>query len=325
MIFRGEFKDSYKITWTLNDHCNFQCEYCMQWHNKSPLSAIDIDKLSASLNNLPPGYIFQLTGGEPFLERNFVEICQTITKSHYISINTNLSLPNVFNFGETIDPKKCLFLNTAVHIIERERIDPKLASYLEKVLFLQKKDFNVISSYVAHPSLFNRIEKDITFLKENGVKHVQIKIFRGRFKGRLYPESFSLEQKSFLGKFPTTYPELEILNKPHNYFGQLCRAGQISFVMSRNGDLRRCSSLHKHYGNLFNNTIKYDIYPKPCPIRKCNCPYEGIRNVNNDKGSLYSLMREVPSEKFAKIQGVLTNPNLEKKIKRKLMELYNRT
>lgn len=308
------------ITWEINNYCNFQCQYCWQWHNRSPLKAIDTEILSASIKKLTSEFLFLLTGGEPFLESNFIEICRTLTENHYIAINTNLSLPNVFDFGKTINPRKCLFINAAVHIAERKKRDPNLEDYLEKIRFLQEKNFNVISCYIAHPMFFDRIEEDFAFLTKNGAKKVRLKVFRGKYRGKLFPESFIEEEKDFIENFLTDFPELEILNKSHSYIGQLCRAGQRFFVMNRNGDLKRCSSLYKSYGNLFNNEIRYDKMIKPCPITKCHCPYEGIRNVLSNRGSVVAITKELLSEKVARSLKLANDPNIGKKIKRKLVE-----
>ena len=105
MIYTGEHKDKKMITWTINEICNFNCSYCTQWHNKKEgIKPIDISKLSESLHYLDKDWLFLITGGEPFLEKNFIKICEEITKRHYISLNTNLSTTNFFYFADKINP-----------------------------------------------------------------------------------------------------------------------------------------------------------------------------------------------------------------------------
>lgn len=220
-----------QITWLINEQCNFHCDYCIQGivGKKSELKPIDIIRISESLNCLRGEWHFIINGGEPFLEKNFTEICREITKKHYISIITNLSTENVFDFADHIDPGKCRFIHASVHITERKKRDPKLSLFIEKMIYLQDKGFNITAFYVTHPLLFERIKSDIAYLKSNGIQRTSIKIFTGMYNGKYYPSSFNSEQKEFLEGMEAEYPELEILNKSYNFYGQLCLAGQCFF------------------------------------------------------------------------------------------------
>lgn len=321
MIYKGDFKDINMITWTINEICNFNCTYCNQRHSKKS-EPISIEKLLQGLESLKNTWLFHITGGEPFLEQNIIDICTVISKKHYISFNTNLSTKNHFDFADKINPNKCLFINAAVHIEEREKRDENLEEYIEKINYLQQKNFNIIAYYVAHPSLFDRLESDIAFLKSKGVKKVRTKTFRGIYNGKYFPYSYDPNEKIFLESLEADYPEFEILNNSNKFFNKICLAGNRFFVMDRNGDLRRCSSLLKDYGNLFNKKIKYDIPAKPCPINKCGCPYEGIRNATSNEGNYFITIKDNISEKYLKFKGVVDKPEKILKIKEKAIEYF---
>jgi hypothetical protein len=94
------------------------------------LEPINLNILSDSLDYLDKGWLFHISGGEPFLDNNFVDLCGVITNKHYLSINTNHSTSNVFDFANKIDPNKTLFISSSVHITEREKRDVKLNSYI---------------------------------------------------------------------------------------------------------------------------------------------------------------------------------------------------
>jgi hypothetical protein len=256
------------------------------------------------------------------LEKNFIEICKEITKKHYLSLNTNLSTSNVVDFAYNINPEKSLFINAAVHITVREKKDKELTSYTEKMLLLQKMGFNVIAYYVVHPSLLSRVKSDMAFLLSKGIQKVRVKVFRGVYMGKYYPFSFSTAEKKYIEDMDGDFPEFEILNKVHNYKGQLCRAGQRFFFMDRTGNLKRCSSLNRRYGNLFEKRIIYDTELRPCPIRKCGCPYEGIRNKLSRKGDICALLKETIIEKSLKFNKVMKDPRLLKKLKEKGIEYF---
>ena len=266
-----------QVSWQISEICNFHCDYCGVWKgDQHALKPIDMVKLSESLDYLKGDWHFNISGGEPFLEKNFVDICKEITKKHHMSLITNLSTKNVFDFADAINPDKCLNINASIHIIEREKSDLKLISFIEKMLYLQNKGFNITAVYVAHPVLFDRIKTDIAYLKSSGIKNVNILIFRGWHNGKEYPSAFNAAQKDFLYSMTPSYYESEILEKSPNHHGKLCLTGQRSFVMDRNGNLKRCLSCHKSYGNLFEKSVKIDVKIKPCPKINCVCPFEGI-------------------------------------------------
>jgi MoaA/NifB/PqqE/SkfB family radical SAM enzyme len=324
MIFTGVYRNHCMITWQINKKCNFQCEYCFQWKNNKPLSPISPVNLSKSIDFLDKECLIHITGGEPFLEKNIIDICEEITRKHYISLNTNLSTKNIYDYADIIDPARSLFISAGIHITEREKTDVNLSSFIDKILYLQKKGFNIIANYVAFPSLLGRIKSDFAFLKSNGIQKVRVKIFRGVYKERYYPHSFSPDEKKFIEDLDADYPEFEILRKSHVYYGRLCQAGQKFFIMDRNGNLKRCSSLSRRYGNLFNKSVQFDSKPRPCPVKTCGCPYEGIRNITTMKGNSASILSEDVFEKSLKFKKVINNPMLLSRVKEKAIEYFGR-
>jgi MoaA/NifB/PqqE/SkfB family radical SAM enzyme len=287
------------IKWEITKKCNFNCHYCGVVQAKDDLSKpIDISKLKESLIYLKSDWKFDIQGGEPFLEKNIIDIASEITKNHYLTILTNFTTQNVYDFADIINPDKCLCIDSAVHVIEREKTDLKLKSYIKKVLYFQNKGFNIISNYVAHPALFNRIKSDISYLRSEGIKNVKIKIFIGEYDRKYYPYSYNSHEKEFLESMDSVYPELELIKRPHKYHGQLCFAGKKQFLMDRKGNLTRCFSTLKNYGNLFEKLIKIDINPKPCPQNKYFCPYECMLYSIPNKGNNFSIMKEDYIEKM---------------------------
>jgi MoaA/NifB/PqqE/SkfB family radical SAM enzyme len=323
MIFTGDFRYTPMITWKISKVCNFDCAYCF---NQKPdlqnLKPVSIETLSEGLDRLKNDWLIHISGGEPFLEKNFIDICRTITNKHYLSLNSNLSTRNVYDFAENISPDRTLFISASVHITVREKRDLKLKAYIKKLLTLQTKGFNVIASYVAHPLQFNRIKSDIEYLRASGIQKVKIKIFRGVYNEKYYPKAFVQDDKKFLETLEADYPEYEILTKSFGYYGQLCRAGQSFFVMDRSGNLTRCSSLHRKYGNLFQKTFKWDDEARPCTANKCGCPYEGIRTIKTTRGKAVSIIREDLVEKSIKLRRVIDNPKSLLKIKQKVIEYF---
>ncbi len=84
------------------------------------------------------------------------------------------------------------------------------------------------------------------YLKSSGVQKVRIKIFRGIYNGKYYPNAFNMEEKELIKSMESDYPEIEILFKNHKYNGRQCRAGKDFFIMDRKGNLQRCSNTFKN-------------------------------------------------------------------------------
>jgi MoaA/NifB/PqqE/SkfB family radical SAM enzyme len=324
MIFSEKFRNSNMITWNITNFCNFQCEYCINSNadDLAQIEGIDFLTQKKGFDSLGKDWIIHITGGEPFLMKEFINLCENISTNHYISLNTNLTTANIYQFADHLNPEKVLFISSSVHILEREKRDPNLKKYIEKIIYLQEKRFNIIASYVAFPSVLSRIKDDFKTLKDGGVQNLQFKGFRGLYNKKVYPYAYSDEDISILKTLPYEYPEFEILKGEYSFFGHNCGAGNRFFVMDEFGNLKRCSSLHREYGNLFKGGIKRDINPKPCPLRNCGCPYEGIRNVDSSKKSNALLINEVMSEGYFQMKRIIRNPTLLLSLKDKLSEHF---
>jgi MoaA/NifB/PqqE/SkfB family radical SAM enzyme len=285
-----------------------------------------LNKLTENLNVLTGDWLIYITGGEPFLEKNIIEICQAVTQRHYLSINTNLSLNNVYDFADKINPERIINISAAVHITEREKRDLNLKSYIEKICYLQNKGFKITATYVVTPDLLNRVKQDLEYLKSSGVQKSRIKIFRGIYNRKYYPNAFTNEEKEIIKSMEYDYPENEILLKNHSYYGQQCRAGKDFFSMDRKGDLNRCSNIFRSYGNFMESTMVRDQIARPCPAKKCGCPYEGIRNVLDTKGSFNSRILEEGNQLFLESKNIflhfIDDPKSIKKIRNKVIKYF---
>ena len=318
MLYTGNFKDHQMITWYINNNCNFQCDYCPEWLSKKEEPPIKVSKLAGGLSNLGKDWVFLITGGEPFLEPNFQEICQEITKNHFLAINTNLSLNNIFEFGDQLDPKRIVFINAAVHITEREKTDKDLSAYIQKTLYLQDKGFNIIAYYIAHPGILHRMQSDIDHLKSGGIEKVRLKMFRGVYQGKYFPASLTEDQRKFIRTFDADWPELALLDEIPSLKGKLCHTGSRFFFMQRNGDLRRCSGIFTKHGNLFEKTVRFDVSPKPCPASNCAALYEGVRNSISETGKVSFLDGLMLRKRYHQLKNVVLTPSKMLTLKEKL-------
>ncbi|VVB84497.1 Coenzyme PQQ synthesis protein E [uncultured archaeon] len=76
--------------WEINKLCNFRCKYCFnpdEIKQNPEFRGHELTKIIDGFNNLGPVFLIHMSGGEPFLHPDFVELCTGLTKKHCISIN----------------------------------------------------------------------------------------------------------------------------------------------------------------------------------------------------------------------------------------------
>lgn len=266
-----------EFDWLITNQCNFNCVYCypqIKAHLKEPphFERKPIEETAGVFDRLGKVAHIIISGGEPFMYPKFVDFASLVTQKHFISIYTNFSTSNVYEFADRVDPYRVPNVFPALHVQEREKRggERQIADYVKKVLHFQNKGFNTHGVYVLHPSLLDRFEDDIEKLREAGVSSMNIKIYKGWFEGKIYPEGYTNEEKEKIRKFPTNYPH----NTPYvlgerNFIGKPCYAGMKFLRIAPNGEVTRCASIPRMYGNIYNpEGIKLDEAPQPCTAKR---------------------------------------------------------
>ncbi len=276
----------YHLLWRLNEKCNFDCEYCFR-------SGIDMNRMKENphVGIFSPGYIancfnktgktwrIHMTGGEPFLYPNFVDLAEALTARHYLSINTNLSTPNVLTFADRIPTNKVHAINASAHISELQKRKDGLENFIRNAIYMQDKGFNIRVLYITHPPLFSQMEKDLRLFKDLGVRNVLLKVYRGVYKGKVYPESFTDKEIKRILSQPISNYEVAILKRKIKFRDMMCDAGYASFDMDLSGNMTRCSGIKDDHGNLFAGVYRFNEGPSPCTQPECACPYQGMKHV----------------------------------------------
>lgn len=138
------------------------------------------------INRLEDVYLFHLTGGEPFLVPNFVDICTKLSaKKQYLSLNTNLT-HRVDNFITQVDPDSVIYINCSIHYwLRKDHMRPFLRHYNQ----LKNAGFFVFATIVMIPEQFDEIK---TFWNEYA-DEIELfpKLMRGISKGEPYPHSYT--------------------------------------------------------------------------------------------------------------------------------------
>jgi len=68
----------YKLTFCLTFWCNYRCETCNIWHMK-PRDELKLDEIREFFHRSKRFVWVDLTGGEVWLRKDFVDICEALT------------------------------------------------------------------------------------------------------------------------------------------------------------------------------------------------------------------------------------------------------
>lgn len=255
------------VQWAIQDDvCNLRCVYCRFSHSVKQVPATDVKPLIEAMDKT--GLIFNVAvcgNGELFLVPNIIEVFQELTKKHYISIVTNMTLRKVREFCEKIDPPKVIFVAASLHIKELERTG-LTDMFIENYLLCEKKGFNVRAQEVAHPSLLGEAEHYKRFFGQKGVPLYFDDCFT-QYEGKTYPEDYTDEERKAFGLITKKDCMDRIYQK-----GKLCNAGYNVCTVALDGKVYPCPGIKDVIGDIHRGKIGFREELMQCPNDKCLCP-----------------------------------------------------
>lgn len=280
-----------EANWVINTHCHFNCTYCffgVQPRRRPTKLPISIEQIVRFFNNTGLTWLIHITGGEPFLYSELVELCRRLSEHHFIAITSNIDLEKVYHFAATIDPSRVDSFHCSLHIVEREKRQ-RVPDFIDKVLHLRKKGFNTFVSYVLYPPLLKRFYNDFAFFKNQGVILVP-KLYRGFFDGQSYPAAYTSQERilyeQYLTMAQTDYDivlnhqsgtatidlslDQHLLKGIPDFKGYPCYSGQRFIRIVPDGTINRCGT-KTILGNLFEQRLELLSGPQDCQEEAC--PY----------------------------------------------------
>jgi MoaA/NifB/PqqE/SkfB family radical SAM enzyme len=284
-----------KIFWTISNFCNFRCPYCYIDKTQTPeyiTQNYTPEYIADCFNQTGKTWLIMLAGGEPFIMPQFLPLMKELTKNHHIQISTNLCSDEVFKFPEYVSPEKVMVISASLHVVEREKVDPKFEKFIEKCLFLQEKGFRVVVNYVAWPPLLTRIEKDFEYLKDKGIKNMTVFTFLGEYNGKSYPESYIENEIELISKLSTYKREIDILRCNTKYKGIRCEAGHKYFTAELDGTIYKCRSINIKHGNILDGSFKPDKKNRKCTAENCIDTYMAEFILDHKKGGVFSFLKK---------------------------------
>lgn len=272
------------LVWDVTSKCNYRCRYCYSEHMPDRLASLgerlSIERVAEAFAEHLHGWAIVFIGGEPFILNEFVEMSAALTSTNLIGIYTNLGLEDqVRRFTERISPKRVTFINCALHAEQRSLRDPGFRSFLALGQMLRDRGFRTAVTYVVHPTVEVRVADDVRQLADLGVK-VYLKVFRGVFAGRSYPECYDDATLSFIAAHEPPMMRGRPVRAEVTGEGAACRAGMLLLDMDVDGNVHRClterSMRRNCLGNLFAGTLRVLSGPAICPNDVCISARQGM-------------------------------------------------
>jgi MoaA/NifB/PqqE/SkfB family radical SAM enzyme len=110
------------LTFSVNNYCNQRCKTCNIWEN-NPIEEkkreLKLNEIERIFSQFPKIFWLTITGGEPFLRRDLVEIVKIAyekSKVNLLTITTNGSLPDIIERDVKEILKSCKNLTLIVNV-----------------------------------------------------------------------------------------------------------------------------------------------------------------------------------------------------------------
>jgi len=287
-----------QVEWMLNYHCNFNCDYCfftLKFRNRPEHRQFaPAQKVIDFFNSQNKTLLIHLSGGEPFLYPNFIDLCQKLTEKLHIAIDSNLTLNNVYDFANKINPERVNFISASLHIDERDRIGGR-DEFIKKINYLQDRGFKVYATQVMHPIVLEDFEKIFDYFNDRGGV-VLPKSFNGKYEKQIYPQSYSEDEKNKIlyyidqaNQNPSVSlkDDKDFLTGNLSFKGSPCSAGRKLIVIDYDGTIRRCFDGREILGNIFQNKLHLLTQDQICTSPICHCAYHGLKFASGQPKVIY--------------------------------------
>jgi MoaA/NifB/PqqE/SkfB family radical SAM enzyme len=268
----------------INSICNMKCEHCFYWtslNQKNDLTRDELFDLSRSLGRIEN---LSLSGGEPFLRKEFGEICRQFIQHNgvrqiYVPSNGYFTDRTIAQVTETLkEPELDLFvvelsLDGMPEFHDRFRVArnafQKAMETYGALVELQKQDprLRIHSISTATNVNMDEIKRLTTYLYDRcpQMDHHNLAIIRGDRKNpsltgpvlQQYEDLFDYIRRLWAPREQGRYGSIVEPMLQHTKVQTItqakqvvpCRAGQLSAVVYANGDVGVCE-IHKPLGNL---------------------------------------------------------------------------
>ena len=274
----------------VNSICNLTCEHCFYWRNLNRRDDLTLDEIRALSRELGPVENLNLSGGEPFLRKEFAEIClqfieRNQTRQIYVPTNGYFTDRTAAALERVLENKDLWFFVCELSLDgmpayhDKFRGNPKsFAKAMEtydRLAELQARDprLRIHAISTATADNLGEIRQLTRFLYERCPKmdHHNLALIRGDRKnpslqGPLLAEYCDLtehlrqvwaprERGRFGGSVEPLLHWAKVRTAARQQQVVPCRAGLLTGVVYANGDVSVCET-HEPLGNLRDHSFR---------------------------------------------------------------------
>jgi MoaA/NifB/PqqE/SkfB family radical SAM enzyme len=273
----------------INSICNMKCEHCFYWANLNRRDDLTKDEIFALSDSLGKIENLNLSGGEPFLRKEFAEICRRFVRHNdvrqiYVPTNGWYTDKIVDQVTETLKESSLelfaieLSLDGLAAFHDKFRVAPgsfdRAMRTYDALVEVQRKDprLRIHAISTATEANMNEIHRLTTYLFDRcpQMDHHNLAIIRGDRKNRSlqgpdlqrYQDLYSYIRRLWApretGRYGSIVEPMLQWAKVQTVRRQTqvipCLAGRLSAVVYANGDVSVCEIL-KPLGNLRQNSF----------------------------------------------------------------------
>lgn len=263
-------RTQYLILWQFHGRfalCNYACPYC--YYPTSVNKNLDFNFTMKKWEGIFEKHfgdkktVFYFSYGEPTVQPRFYEILEMIShhKNWEVKLTTNLSVPPDKLMKTKIAKEQRLNINASFHPTQ-----VSIDKFLKQLAILRKNNIEPSIVYVMWPPQIDDLEEKYmpVFRKHGYVIH--IRAFRGLYKGKKYPGAYTKEEWIKTAKYMDE-ANLKYMLGEVNGLGRRSCIGMTHLLVDNFGNVEMCDSYvgNGHYGNIFDDSFKLDLEPKPFP------------------------------------------------------------
>jgi MoaA/NifB/PqqE/SkfB family radical SAM enzyme len=268
----------------INSICNMKCEHCFYWRSLNQKDDLTFEELVALSESLGPIENLNLSGGEPFLRKEFAQVCRQFIRRNgvrqiYVPSNGYFTDRTVKQVTETLEAKELDLFVIELSLdgmpefhdnfrVARHAFEKAMQTYdaLAKIQDLDPR-LRIHCISTATDVNMDEIRRLTTYLYDRcpQMDHHNLAIIRGDRKNPTL-KGPSLQQYEDLYEYirrlwaPREEGRYGAIVEPMLQWNKVetikqarqvtpCRAGRLSAVVYANGDVGVCE-IHKPIGNL---------------------------------------------------------------------------
>lgn len=192
------------LTWNITYKCNYSCSYCSVIYTDRAkgaenklLSPAEWENVWRKIYSSSGPLHLNISGGEPFVYPEFLQILKKVLKYHTAGLQTNL----FWDPDEFINeiPLERVNICASFH---PENIE--IGEFIRKVKLLKEAGASISVNYVAFPPQIKNLEEILRAFRDAEIVHTVLP-YTGIYEGRSYPRDYTESEREELSRIINDY------------------------------------------------------------------------------------------------------------------------